>query len=103
MVSTAKGWFTRLLPSFGREQWLTLAAAALLLPTALWLRYGQIPGSFYLLRDDGVITFSHARNLVEYGAIGVDPSGARVEGFSSPLHFGIYLVAYGLFGIGAAA
>jgi len=29
---------------------------------------------------DGIVTFSHARNWIDYGFIGVSPSGERVEG-----------------------
>lgn len=50
----------------------------------------------YADRDDAVITLSHARNLVEYGFIGVSPSGERIEGFSAPLQF---VVAAGLYAI----
>ena len=50
----------------------------------------------YVDRDDAVITLSHARNLVEYGFVGVSPSGERIEGFSAPLQF---LVAAGVYAI----
>ena len=55
------------------------------LPTLVRLR--RTPESWWIARDDGVITLSHARNLADYGTIGVSPGGDRVEGFSSPLHF----------------
>ncbi len=50
-------------------------------------RLWRTPNSWWIARDDGVITLSHARNLVDHGTIGVSPGGDRVEGFSSPLHF----------------
>ena len=59
---------------------------------AAWLamfeiRLARVPESLWFARDDAVITLSHARNLAEFGTIGVSP-GDRVEGFSSPLQFG---------------
>ena len=48
---------------------------------------GRVAETRYIDRDDAVITLSHARNLVEYGFVGVSPSGERIEGFSAPLQF----------------
>ncbi len=62
--------------------------------------YGNLDPETFKYRDDGVITLSHARNFVDYGHIGVDPSGKRLEGFSSPVQFWIYAAVYGLTGIG---
>ena len=62
--------------------------------------YSNIDSGLYEVRDDGVITMSHAKNLVDYGFIGVNPSGDRVEGYSAPVQFFIYAAAYGLTGIG---
>ena len=62
-------------------------------------RYANIPDELYQTRDDGVITMSHARNLVEYGFIGVNPSGERVEGYSAPAQFWAYAAAYALTGV----
>ncbi len=62
-------------------------------------RYSNIPDTLYQTRDDGVITMSHARNLVEYGFIGVNPSGERVEGYSAPVQFWAYAAAYALTGV----
>ena len=65
---------------------------------ALWLviftRFAPLPKDAYSYRDDAVITLSHAKNLVDYGAIGVDPAAARVEGFSTPLQFWVFAGAY---------
>ncbi len=63
-------------------------------------RYGEYDPHAYEYRDDGVITLSHARNWVDHGHIGVDPSGSRVEGYSSPLQFFIYSALYALTGNG---
>lgn len=54
----------------------------------------RIPPANYEARDDALITLSHARNLVEYGFIGVSPSGERLEGFSAPLQFFVAAAAY---------
>jgi hypothetical protein len=56
----------------------------------------RLPAANYEARDDAVITLSHARNLVEYGFIGVSPSGERIEGYSAPLQFGIAASVYAL-------
>ncbi len=64
-----------------------------------YYHYGQLDPGAYKYRDDGVITMSHARNLIDYGHIGVDPSGKRLEGFSAPVQFWIYAAVYGLTGV----
>jgi hypothetical protein len=53
----------------------------------LFLGTRNIPKNFYRIRDDGLITLSHAKNLIDYGFIGVNPSGERVEGYSAPVQF----------------
>lgn len=68
---------------------LGLGGAAGLL---LWWRLVSVPSSWWMARDDAVITLSHARNLVQSGSIGVSP-GDRVEGYSSPLQFLLASVA----------
>src|SRR3990172_5599344 len=60
------------------------------------LNLARVPAANYEARDDALITLSHARNLVEYGFIGVSPSGERIEGFSAPLQF---VVAAGFYAI----
>lgn len=71
----------------------TLVLALALLAGSLaysWIfssRLSVVPAINYEFRDDALITLSHARNLVEYGFIGVSPSGERVEGTSAPLQF----------------
>lgn len=64
-----------------------------------WVGYRSIDGGLYLNRDDGIITVSHARNLIEYGSVGVNPSGDRVEGYSSPLQFLFFAALYALTGM----
>ena len=54
------------------------------------------PPDYYLNRDDAIITLSHARNLIDFGFIGVNPSGERIEGFSAPLQFLIFVITYGV-------
>jgi hypothetical protein len=68
--------------------------AGAVLVAVFYLAMRGIPESDYVARDDGVITLSHARNLVDYGFIGVNPSGERVEGFSAPLHFLLFVPVY---------
>ncbi len=65
--------------------------------------YSKIEPHNYQARDDGIITMSHAKNWVDYGFIGVAPSGGRVEGYSAPVQFFIYAGLYGLTGIGYEA
>ena len=65
--------------------------------------YSGIGNWKYQVRDDGVITMSHARNLVDYGFIGINPSGGRVEGYSAPAQLFLYATAYATTGVGYAA
>ncbi|MEZ4846414.1 MAG: hypothetical protein R2877_05570 [Bdellovibrionota bacterium] len=67
------------------------------------LRYMWIDPNLYQLRDDGIITLSHAKNWVDYGFIGINPSGGKVEGTSAPLQFLIYSGVYLFTGMGYAA
>ena len=81
------------------------------------MRLSSVDSYLWIARDDAVITFSHARNLVQFGSVGVSP-GDRVEGFSSPVQFllsagllavrdtgyrnlSVVIIALALFGIGA--
>ena len=61
--------------------------------------YSSINSDWYEYRDDGVITMSHGKNLVDYGFIGVSPSGPKVEGHSAPVEFFVYTFLYKIFGI----
>lgn len=64
-----------------------VAAGSLIWSLPFLVRLASTNERWWIARDDGVITLSHARNFVEFGTIGVSPGGDRVEGFSSPLHF----------------
>ena len=64
-----------------------------------YVAYQLIPDLYYLARDDGIITLSHAKNLVDYGSIGINPSGERVEGFSAPVEFFLYGLIYSIYPI----
>lgn len=78
----------------GYRRSMVSALGARIAGAAIWvglvlLRLFREDRSWWLARDDGVITLSHARNLVEFGTIGVSPVGDRVEGTSSPLHLAV--------------
>ncbi|HKU41266.1 MAG TPA: hypothetical protein VJR89_24050 [Polyangiales bacterium] len=74
--------------------WAGLAAGTAFL---LIFRYANpLPREAYQYRDDAIITLSHARNLVDFGSIGVDAAGARVEGFSAPLQFWVFAATYAI-------
>ncbi|MEM7178411.1 MAG: hypothetical protein AAF503_11970, partial [Pseudomonadota bacterium] len=62
------------------------------------LHYAFIDPNLYEFRDDGVITMSVGRHLVEYGFFGVSPSGPIVEASSSPVQTLLYAAAYALTG-----
>ena len=89
------------MTSADRYRSLLLGAIGGLIFVAIFaLAYRQLDPAHYAHRDDGVITLSHARNLVDHGFIGVEPSGQRVEGFSAPLQFWVYTVVYSITGMG---
>jgi hypothetical protein len=81
-----------------RKRWLWLLASLCAGSAYVYIfkRFAPLPAAEYSYRDDAVITLSHAKNLVEYGAIGVDAAGARVEGFSTPLQFWVFALAYAI-------
>lgn len=83
----------------GHPVYFTRVFAGIMVLVIFGLSYSQIPSNYYWSRDDGVITLSHARNLVDYGVISVNPSGGRVEGYSSPAQFLIYTVLFKVFGL----
>jgi hypothetical protein len=75
---------------------VVLLAASILLLSLFEFRLSGIPSRNYEARDDAIITLSQARNLVEYGFIGVSPSGERLEASSAPLQFWIAAGTYAL-------
>ena len=86
------------------KQALVIVLGGLLFLGFFYLRYPQVfVGVDYPIRDDGAIALSHGKNLVDYGFIGVNPSGPKVEGHSAPLQCLLYAVLYYLFGIGFIA
>lgn len=85
--------------SIPRSAWLALAGGLLFLVIFQW-GYAGINPLFYEFRDDGIITLSHARNLIDFGFIGVNPSGERLEATSAPLQMLLYALGYGLTGVG---
>lgn len=74
-------------------------AGGLLFVACFYLRYSYITPNDYQLRDDGIITLSHAKNWVDYGFIGINPSGPRIEGYSAPLQFFLYAGLYKITGL----
>jgi hypothetical protein len=73
--------------------------SGLIFLAVFYFGYKQIPDNFYQYRDDGIITMSHAKNLADYGTIGINPSGERVEGYSTPAQFIVYYTLYKCTGI----
>ncbi len=55
--------------------------------------YAHLNPESYTDRDDGLISYSHAVNLLKNGFIGVSPSGGRVEGYSTTGLFISHLLA----------
>lgn len=89
------------VPALARK-WLWALAAGLALSWMFQRSLAGVAPQLWLHRDDGVITMSHARNLVDYGFVGVNPSGERVEGFSAPLQFALFALAYAATHVGYA-
>lgn len=74
---------------------LPLIGGIIFLVLVFW-SYSNLNDDFYQVRNDDVITMSHTKNWVDYGFIGVAPSGEPVEGYSTPVQFFIYAIAYRL-------
>lgn len=85
-----------------RAFWLALAGGLVFCAVFQW-RYAQIDPALFQYRDDGIITLSHARNWVDFGFIGLNPSGERIEASSAPLQLLLYALAYGLTHVGYQA
>lgn len=73
---------------------LPAIASGLLFCLFLYLSLMGIDSDWYTARDDGVITLSAARNLVDEGFIGVNPSGPIVEASSAPVQLFLYALVY---------
>ena len=91
--------FSRLTRYLRSGPFLFGALGGLLFLLVFQLKYNGIDPGAYQYRDDGIITLSHAKNFIDHGHIGVEPSGKRLEGFSAPAQFWIYTVVYGLTGL----
>lgn len=79
--------------------WLYALTGGVVFSVIFYIAYGLIPSDFYHHRDDGLITLSHAKNWIDFGFIGVNPSGERLEGYSAPVQFFLFTLAYLLAGI----
>lgn len=80
----------------------TILAGGLFFLAIFYIRYTFIDADLYQYRDDGVITMSVGRNIVDYGFVGVSPSGPIVEASSSPLQTLVYALAYLISDVGYA-
>ena len=90
-------------PDRYRRRFRSRCRAGLLFVLIFGWAWSGIEDRLYEVRDDGVSMMAHARNLVEYGFIGINPSGGRVEGYSAPVQFFLYAAAYAVTGVGYAA
>lgn len=79
--------------------WLFATLGGLVFLLIFYIAYAQIDSDFYQHRDDGLITLSHAKNWIDFGFIGVNPSGERLEGYSAPVQFFLFALAYLLGGV----
>ena len=78
------------------ENWLYILGAGLLVTIVFMVRYNGIDAGLYQVRDDGVITMSAGRHIVDFGFVGISPSGPIVEASSSPLQMIVYATVYAL-------
>lgn len=76
-----------------KENILSYVGGLIFVVIFIW-GYSYIDNNWYEYRDDGVITMSAARNLIDLGFIGVSVSGPIVEVSSSPIQFFTYALAY---------
>ena len=67
---------------------------------AFYIRLSYIPVHFWKNRDDAVITLSSAKHFVDFGFLGVSPSGEMVEAFSAPLQALIFGLVYWITSVG---
>lgn len=81
------------------KNYLTIIASGIVFSCIFYIRYMNLDHNLFQYRDDGVITMSIGRNLVDYGFFGVNPSGPIVEASSSPLETLLYAMIYMIFRI----
>lgn len=84
-----------------KENILSYVGGIVFVVVFIW-GYSYIDNNWYDYRDDGVITMSTAKNLVDFGFIGVSVSGPIVEASSSPMQFFTYALAYLFTGVNYA-
>lgn len=84
-----------------KENILSLVGGLIFVGIFMW-GYSFIDNNWYDYRDDGVITMSTAKNLIDFGFIGVSVSGPIVEASSSPMQFFTYALAYLFTGVNYA-
>jgi hypothetical protein len=87
-------------PAYARGAVLLLGG--LIYVAVFHLRYSTLEPDLYQFRDDGVVTMSVGRHIVDHGFVGVSPSGPIVEASSSPLQTIVYAIAYAISGVGYA-
>jgi hypothetical protein len=92
----ARADLERYVFALAKQRWLSAGVLSGCVFLVIFAHANPLPHESYSYRDDAIITLSHARNLVDYGSIGVDAAGARVEGFSAPLQFWIFAGVYAL-------
>ena len=97
--ATLDEWALHIAGATKATGWIALCGGILFCAILQW-RYLGIDPDFYQFRDDGVITLSHARNWIDFGFIGVGPSGERIEATSAPLQLLLYAAAYAVTGVG---
>ena len=79
--------------------WLYALLGGVIFTIIFYIAYRLIPADFYQYRDDGLITLSHAKNWIDFGFIGVNPSGERLEGYSAPVQFFLFALSYFLLSV----
>ncbi len=75
-------------------------AGAVTFLVLFYSRLSYIPLDYWKNRDDGVITLSSAKHFVDFGFLGVSPSGEMVEAFSAPLQGLIFGLFYWMTSVG---
>lgn len=84
------------------QRTVLVAAGGLIYLAVFAIRYSALDADLFQYRDDGVVTMSVGRHIVDYGFVGVSPSGPIVDASSSPLQTLLYALTYSFSGIGYA-